>query len=42
MWCLVNIFGGRFGCWQTYDEADNYRLMLDDWDLWSIENVDFL
>lgn len=26
-----------FGCWESYDAADNYRLGLDDWTCWSIE-----
>ena len=40
MWTLVNRYGGTKGRWTSFEIADQFRLMLDDWWMWSVIRVD--
>lgn len=37
---LINRYGGTCGIWYDYDTAENTRMNLDDWWLWTVVNVE--
>ena len=38
---LVNRYGGTQGVWYDYDVAENVRLSIDDWWLWTVVDMDY-
>lgn len=39
---LVHCSGARKGLWFSRDDAENFRLMLDDYWLWTVVNINEL
>ena len=39
MWILVNRYGGMKGRYKSFEKADEIRLSLDDWWMWSVEHI---
>ena len=42
MWTLVHTSGAQKGRWKTFDCAENFRMMLDDWWMWETMQVNMI